>query len=181
MGAVAGSASTTGYAETAPGRGPELRATAQQLRLLAARLESIPAPVVGVPAQPAETAPGPDPILMLARALYAGRTTRGTHLPGIALGEPSWDMLLALYVAARDGEDLLVSALYSASRSPTSTALRHLKRLRDKHYVEVEMHGSDSRKRLVRLAPTGQARIEGLLAAMLDSFMPIVAARAAAG
>jgi DNA-binding MarR family transcriptional regulator len=152
-----------------PGIAPpaDLHAAAQQLRLLAARLES--QPMSCRPDGPLAP-PGPDPILQLARALYAARGGRGTHLPGISLGEPSWDMLLTLYIALREGEELLVSTLYSASHAPTSTALRHLKRLRDKHYVEIERHGSDSRKRIVRLAPAGQARLERLLASIAGLF-----------
>lgn len=152
-------------------RPADLHAAAQQLRLLAARLESEPARLGALPAP----APAPDPALGLARALYAARSGRTAHLPGVSFGEPSWDMLLTLYIAARQGEELLVSALYSASHAPTSTALRHPKRLRDKHYVEIERHGSDSRKRLVRLAPAGQARLERLLASIAGLFAPIAA------
>jgi DNA-binding MarR family transcriptional regulator len=152
------------------GRPADLHAAAQQLRLLAARLESQPAQLSTELVARGDDPAGTDPILQLARALYAARSGRNAHLPGISFGEPSWDMLLTLYVAARQGEELLVSALYSASHAPTSTALRHLKRLRDKHYVEIERHGSDSRKRLVRLAPAGQARLERLLASIAGLF-----------
>ena len=146
----------------------DLSAAAQELRDLATRLERMPDAEDGTapPAPPASGAPAP----ALAAALYAARNARGALLPGVSLGEPSWDMLLALYVANAHGREVLVSELYSASRAPTSTALRHLKRLRDKGYVEVEMHGSDARKRLVRLSTAGLSRIERLLAAIAGFF-----------
>lgn len=154
----------------------DLTAAAQELRDLAARLERLPAARgQSVPAVPA---PLPAPSPSLAAALYAARNARTPLLPGISLGEPSWDMLLTLYVAGARGQDVLVSELYSASRAPTSTALRHLKRLRDKNYVELEMHGSDARKRLVRLSPTGLARMERLLVAIAALFASLDGARA---
>lgn len=149
-------------------RAGELSAAAQELRELATRLERMPAPNgddMSAP-PPAAGAPGPK----LAAALYAARNARASLLPGVSLGEPSWDMLLTLYVAGARGREVLVSELYSASRAPTSTALRHLKRLRDKGYVELEMHAGDARKRLVTLSPLGLGRIERLLAAIAGLF-----------
>lgn len=149
-------------------RAGELSAAAQELRELASRLERLPVAGGEEPVDPAAPVGAPGPVL--AAALYAARNARAAHLPGVSLGEPSWDMLLTLYVAGARGREVLVSEIYSASRAPTSTALRHLKRLRDKGYVELEMHASDARKRLVRLSPAGLARIEKLLAAIAGLF-----------
>lgn len=149
-------------------RAGELFAAAQELRELATRLERLPVADGEEPA--AAPAPAGTPGPALAAALYAARNARAAHLPGVSLGEPSWDMLLTLYVADARGRDVLVSEIYSASRAPTSTALRHLKRLRDKGYVELEVHDSDARKRLVRLSPAGLVRIERLLAAIAALF-----------
>jgi DNA-binding MarR family transcriptional regulator len=148
----------------------DLSAAVQELRELAARLERVSVaeaePTMLRRAEPTSPEAGP----ALARALYTARSERAALLPGISFGEPSWDMLLNLYVAASRGRELLVSELYSASRAPTSTALRHLKRLRDKKYVELEAHATDARKRLVKLTPQGLARMDGLLAAIAALF-----------
>lgn len=153
-----------------PARTRDLTAAAQELRDLAARLERVS--VAEVEASPLRAAvpASPEAGLALARALYTARSERSAMLPGISFGEPSWDMLLNLYIAASRGHELLVSELYSASRAPTSTALRHLKRLRDKKYVELEAHATDARKRLVKLTPVGLARMDGLLAALAALF-----------
>jgi DNA-binding MarR family transcriptional regulator len=69
--------------------------------------------------------------IALAKAILAGRRRRRVLLPGIRLGEASWDMLLDLYVAAYDGGRVDVSGLCIASGASPTTALRHLQRLVD--------------------------------------------------
>ena len=69
--------------------------------------------------------------------------------------DPAWDMLLELYAAHQRGETVPVNSLCYASGTPPTTALRHIKRMREHGLVERVGDSDDERR--VRLRPTAKA------------------------
>jgi DNA-binding MarR family transcriptional regulator len=69
-----------------------------------------------------------DPV-MLAQRILDDRNRRHDLFPGVRLGEPSWDMMLHLYVADHHRETRSVSDMCIAANVPTTTALSHIGRL----------------------------------------------------
>lgn len=123
------------------------------------------APVVGLPANGSATAiPARDPAaLVLARALYAERRRRDRHFPGEIFGEPSWDILLDLYIAAREKRRVPTTSACIGAHVPPTTALRWLRVLEDKGLVEREEDQRDGRRTFVRLSRSGLNMVETFL------------------
>lgn len=67
--------------------------------------------------------------LMIAKAILSGRRRRAKIFQGVQFGEPSWDMILDLYTATKEGRRIDVTSLCIASASPRTTALRHIDQL----------------------------------------------------
>ena len=66
----------------------------------------------------------------LARRILAMRRLRD-RLLGSFFSEPSWDILLELYVQTHEGKTVTVSQLSLSTGAPPTTALRWIKRLTD--------------------------------------------------
>ena len=64
--------------------------------------------------------------LTLAREFYAGRRRRARYLSVDLFGEPTWDILLDLYVAAREGRRVPTTSACIGAHVPPTTALRWL-------------------------------------------------------
>lgn len=96
--------------------------------------------------------------LRQAKALLIGRKRRAACFDGVRFCDPSWDMILELYVATRECRQLAVSQLCSLSGGSTTTALRHIEHLEALGYVS---RGSDSidrrRAHVTMLAPLVEA------------------------
>lgn len=99
-----------------------------------------------------------------ARNLLKLRRARDRLMDPRLFGEPSWDMLLELFVAHCDGKPVTVSALAQASGAPTTTGLRYILLLADAELVERRKATHDRRTILVSLTPKGEAMIETLIA-----------------
>ena len=117
---------------------------------------------------PADEPPGPagaatpvdDALLgLLAEEIYRNRRRRARHLPTRLLGEPAWDILLDLYVAAGRGQAVSVSNACLAADAPASTALRWLHHLEDEGLVERLADQTDARRHYVRLTDAGMERM----------------------
>lgn len=96
---------------------------------------------------------------LLAEDLYRDRRRRARHLPARMLGEPAWDILLDLYVAAGRGQAVSVSSACLAADAPASTALRWLQHLEGEGLVERLPDPTDARRHYVRLTERGMARM----------------------
>jgi DNA-binding MarR family transcriptional regulator len=104
----------------------------------------------------------PDPVAY-ARHLIAVQKQRVALLGGVPVGEPSWDILLDLYVREEDGEAASVSDACVASGVPTTTGLRYLAYLTQQGHVEREPDPEDARRSLVRLTRDMRWRLTALL------------------
>jgi DNA-binding MarR family transcriptional regulator len=83
---------------------------------------------------------------MLARTIVAGRRRRSQIFPRVRFGEPSWDMILELYLASCDGQGLDVTSLCQASGAPQTTALRYVEMLERQGLITREPDRADGRR-----------------------------------
>ena len=89
-----------------------------------------------------------------AKALLTGRRRRTACFSGVRFGDPSWDMILELYVARGECRWIAVSQLCSLSGVSSTTALRHLEHLEALGYISREADKTDRRRaRVTMLAP----------------------------
>ncbi len=95
-----------------------------------------------------------------AKALLTGRRQRVTCFAGVRFNDPSWEMILELYVATREGRPLAVSQLCSLSGGSTTTALRHIENLEALGYISRETDITDRRRANVVMLPALAAAAE---------------------
>lgn len=100
-----------------------------------------------------------------ASELFRMRRARDQQIPSGIVGEPAWDMLLALYI--EDPAGLPISSICYASGVPSSTGLRWIAALTKKGLVDREPHQRDRRVTLVSLTDLGRLMMERSLKAML--------------
>lgn len=113
---------------------------------------------------------GPDELLLLAKAHYAERRRRMKFLPEKIFGEPSWDLLLDLFIATREGKEVCTSSACLAAHVPQTTALRRLQLLEEQGLIERAGDPGDHRRTIIKLS------VEGSLA-MTRYFAAIAAGR----
>jgi hypothetical protein len=107
------------------------------------------------PARPARSR------LALARKAYALRRKRANIFGNPDLfGEPAWDILLDLYIAAGEGKNVSVSSACIGSAAPATTGLRWLSVLTAEGLLVRENDAEDQRRVLVRLTPFGAAAMD---------------------
>ena len=87
--------------------------------------------------------------LSQARAVLAGRRRRATHFNGVRFYDPSWDMILELYVATCEQRRIAVSQLCKLSGGSTTTALRHIEQLEALGYIVRQSDPDDGRRLIV--------------------------------
>lgn len=75
-------------------------------------------------------------LLGLAQRIYAARRKRDATLPKRIFGEPSWDILLDLFIAASSGHPVKISSVCVACALPAVTAMRWLTVLHDEGLIE---------------------------------------------
>lgn len=157
---IAGASAGAGHGEAALLFHP----LADELMAIAARLRE--AAVGGLATEHADT-PGyrssrpARSHLALARKAYALRRKRASIFGNPDLfGEPAWDILLDLYIAAGEGKPVSVSSACIGSAAPATTGLRWLGVLADEGLVAREADAEDHRRVLVRLTPSGQAAMD---------------------
>ncbi len=98
-----------------------------------------------------------------AKALLTGRRRRAGCFNGVRFCDPSWDMILELYVATREGRHLAVSQLCSLSGGSTTTALRHVEHLEALGYIARDLDPEDRRRANVSMLAPLQAAAESWL------------------
>lgn len=109
--------------------------------------------------------------LTLAREFYAGRRRRARYLSADLFGEPTWDILLDLYVAAREGRRVPTTSACIGAHVPPTTALRWLRILEMRALVEREEDGRDGRRTFVRLTERGLTVMAAFLGTMADTLL----------
>lgn len=94
--------------------------------------------------------------LVIAKRTYANRRKRDTILGNPSLlGEPAWDILLDLYIAQVESQEVSVSSACIGSASPPTTGLRWLGVLQQEGLIMRISDPSDQRRVLVKLSPVG--------------------------
>ena len=108
--------------------------------------------------------PPPQSLAELARRLYALRRRRTRHLPQELFGEPAWDILLDLFIAAEEGRLIPVTSACIAADVPGTTALRWLTLLESRGLIERRPDPRDGRRCHVALTVAGYTVMASCLA-----------------
>lgn len=98
--------------------------------------------------------------LRCARRHYRDRRTRSALFGDEALfGEPAWDLLLDLFIAAKERKRVHVTSACIGAAVPTTTALRWLTLLEERGLIVREADVSDARRIFVRLSADAYAKM----------------------
>jgi len=105
---------------------------------------------------------------LVARAekLYRERRRRDARLGGTndLFGEPSWDMLLDLFIAKARARPVSVSSACIASSTPQSTALRYVGLLEQVGLIRRFKDPHDGRRQYLELTEVGLSEMNAYLA-----------------
>lgn len=99
-----------------------------------------------------------------AQHLYRQRRLRSRFFPGSLFAEPTWDILLDLFIADCERRRLTVKSVCIGADVPMTTALRHLQWLQEQSLVERLKHPRDDRSTYVRLTALALTAMESYLA-----------------
>lgn len=92
----------------------------------------------------------------LARQTYDDRRRRNKIFQSDELfGEPAWDILLDLFIAAKERRRVSVTSACIGSAVPSTTALRWISILERQGFLSREADPGDARRVYVRLSPRG--------------------------
>lgn len=98
--------------------------------------------------------------LRCARRTYRNRRSRAALFGDESLfGEPAWDLLLDLFIAAKERKRVPVTSACIGAAVPTTTALRWLALLEERGHVLREADPDDARRIFVRLSADAYARM----------------------
>jgi DNA-binding MarR family transcriptional regulator len=111
-----------------------------------------------------EAEPGRQHVLAIAETVVAFRQRRQDFFAADLFGEPAWDILLDLFVAALKGEERLVKQLCIAAQLPSTTALRYISRLEDGGIVRRIADKVDRRRIYIALTRKGFEAMQELIA-----------------
>lgn len=106
----------------------------------------------------------PAKLRQFAREEYEARSRRKRIFESELFGEPTWDMLLDLYVADADEVGMPVTSLCIASNVPPSTALRWIRILEDRGHIVRQPSSSDKRVTLLKLSRSAKANLDSYFA-----------------
>jgi DNA-binding transcriptional ArsR family regulator len=109
------------------------------------------------------------PLVDVARDLYRQRRIRTNFFPGSLFAEPTWDMLLDLFIAVSMGRKITVKSVCLAANVPATTALRHLRWLEEQGLVNRLSHPRDGRATHVQLSSDGWIAMNAYLEAIAPS------------
>lgn len=105
----------------------------------------------------------PAQLVKIAKRIKAVRDRRDGLLGRAPFGEPAWNILLALYVAAGERYALSVSALCAESGAPATTVSRSINRLIELNMVRRVPNPSDNRSAYIELTNETAAKLTELL------------------
>jgi hypothetical protein len=104
-------------------------------------------------------------LLSLAEAMQAASHARSvafTKLAQVAV-DPSWDILLFLFIALARGERATVVQVCNSTLAPKTTAIRHIQLCEQHGYVTRTADTIDRRRIFLSLAPSGVEAMRGYL------------------
>lgn len=101
--------------------------------------------------------------LTLARRIYQQRRLRDHFFPAGLFAEPAWDILLALYIARLEDQEVSTSSACHAAAVPATTGLRWLNRLCCDGLVVRKGVPRDDRLTLVEIGDEAFASMSGFL------------------
>jgi len=78
---------------------------------------------------------------------------------GDLFGEPAWDILLDLFIAAKEGKRISITSACIGAAAPSTTSLRWLNILEREQLIEREGDSNDLRRSYVRLTGAGYAKM----------------------
>ena len=94
-------------------------------------------------------------LAVIARSIYNARRRRLAHFDGRFFGEPSWDILLDLFVRTTLGERVTTTSLCVAAEVPQSTSRRWIAALEEEDLIRRYAAPDDGRVLLVRMSKLG--------------------------
>lgn len=109
---------------------------------------------------------GRDPginLVMLAEKLYKARRVRERFFPADLFAEPTWDLLLDLYIAHHRGRIVTTSGASIAANVPLTTGLRWLEKMEEAGVIERSASPADQRLVLIALTADSRDRMSDLL------------------
>jgi hypothetical protein len=135
----------------------ELLAMARELEMSAHDMPGIHRPPHAAPPSPPQAAGHDHPVWVeLARQTYDDRRRRSKIFKSDELfGEPAWDILLDLFIAAKERRRVSVTSACIGSAVPSTTALRWITILERGGLLTREADPGDARRVYVRLSPRG--------------------------
>jgi DNA-binding MarR family transcriptional regulator len=93
----------------------------------------------------------------LAERIYRSRRDRERLFDNNIFADPAWDLLLDLFVRSERREQVSISSACHAASVPEATALRYLKVLTEKNYVERVSHPNDKRSTTLKMTVFGRS------------------------
>jgi len=94
-----------------------------------------------------------------ARQIYRRRRSRTLFFEESLFGEPAWDLLLDLFIAAKERKQVPVTSACIGAAVPTTTALRWLAILEERGLVVREADPTDARRVFVRLTAAAYGKM----------------------
>ena len=110
-----------------------------------------------------------DELTELACRIYESCRVRSRFFSMSLLGEPVWDMLLALFCFSARGRRLSVSSLCFASGVPSTTALRWVGVMEERDLIKRSKDIHDGRRTYLVLTEQGNRVMQGYLRSVHDS------------
>ena len=128
------------------------------------QIGEVPVEAVPVDAVPdAAASSEAERLLDLACRIYEARRLRRHYLANSLLGEPAWDMLLALYCFTGRGQGISVSGLCQCADVPQTTALRWLQHIESRKLAERTPDERDARRSFLTMSEKGRCMMEDYL------------------
>jgi hypothetical protein len=104
----------------------------------------------------------------VARKIIANRRSRSEQLPAELFSEPAWDILLDLFIARMEQQQISISSACLASPVPTTTALRWLEVIQNLGLVERYPSPDDKRVTYVQLSSSGHSALRRYLSEVCE-------------
>lgn len=104
-------------------------------------------------------------LLPLAEAVQAAGHARAAAFTKLAkvVVDPSWDILLFLFIAEGNSERATVLQACNSTLAPRATAIRHIQLCEQHGYITRSADATDRRRVFLRLSPSGVAAMREYL------------------
>ncbi len=119
-------------------------------------MDTLPTPI-----GPGASTARDDARLAVAKWLYWSRGLRPDTLSDNMFGEPAWDLLLDLYIRGKSGSRSSVTSACIGSRSPHTTALRHISALCEANWIRRIPDETDRRRFWLALTGNAMEKLDG--------------------